>query len=86
MVIPKFGKKVGNGNGNSNYRNAVEPKKCGKKVSKFLLKDSRKTVNISVIFSKKNSVIYRAQQRCFAFLILYSKTFQDGHLLRRPPL
>ena len=26
-VIPKFGKKVGNGNGNSNYRNAVEPKK-----------------------------------------------------------
>ena len=41
-VIPKFGKKVGNGNGNSNYRNAVEPKKIGKKVSKFLLKDSRK--------------------------------------------
>ena len=42
-VIPKFGKKVGNGNGNSNYRNAVEPKKFGKKVSKFLLKDSKKT-------------------------------------------
>ena len=41
-VIPKFGKKVGNGNGNSNYRNAVEPKKSGKKVSKFLLKDSNK--------------------------------------------
>ena len=58
-VKPKFGKKVGNGNGNSNYRNAVEPKKCGKKDSKFLLKDSRKTVNISVIFSKFFSVIYR---------------------------
>ena len=42
-VIPKFGKKVSNGNGNSNYRNAVEPKKFGKKVSKFLLKDSKKT-------------------------------------------
>ena len=41
-VIPKFGKKVGNGNGNSNYRNAVEPKKCGKKDSKILLKDSKK--------------------------------------------
>ena len=41
-VIPKFGKKLGNGNGNSNYRNAVEPKKFGKKVSKFLLKDSKK--------------------------------------------
>ena len=53
-VIPKFGKKVGNGNGNSNYRNAVAPKKCGKKFSKFLLKDSRKTVNISVIISKKD--------------------------------
>ena len=41
-VIPKFGKKLGNGDGNSNYRNAVEPKKFGKKVSKFLLKDSNK--------------------------------------------
>ena len=35
-------KKVGNGNGNSNYRKAVEPKKFGKKISKFLLKDSGK--------------------------------------------
>ena len=58
-VIPKFGIKVGNGNGNSNYRNAVESEKIGKKVSKFLLKDSRKTVNIPVIFSKKIPVIYR---------------------------
>ena len=41
-VIPKFSKKVGDGNGNSNHRNAVEQKKIGKKVSKFLLKDSRK--------------------------------------------
>ena len=41
-VIPKFGKKLGNGNGNSNYRNAVEPKKFGKKFSKFSLKDSNK--------------------------------------------
>ena len=47
-VIPKFGKKLGNGNGNSNYRNAVEPKKIGKKVSKFLLKDSK---NIGNYFS-----------------------------------
>ena len=44
-VIPKFGKKLGNGNGNSNYRNAVEPKKIGKKVSNFLLKDSKKIGN-----------------------------------------
>ena len=44
-IIPKFGKKCGNGNGNSNYRNAVEPKKIGKKVSKFLLKDSKKIGN-----------------------------------------
>ena len=49
-VIPKFGKKLGNGNGNSNYRNAVEPKKIGKKVSNFLLKDSKKIGNY---FSKK---------------------------------
>ena len=41
-VIPKFGKKFGNGNGNGNYRKAVEPKKFGKIVSKFLLKDSSK--------------------------------------------
>ena len=34
-VIPKFGKKVGNGNGNSNYRNAVEPKNAVKKSVDF---------------------------------------------------
>ena len=49
-VIPKFGKKVGNGNGNSNYRNAVESEKIGKKVSKFLLKDSRKNGKYSSNF------------------------------------
>ena len=49
-VIPKFGKKVGNGNGNSNYRNAVESEKIGKKVSRFLLKDSRKNGKYSSNF------------------------------------
>ena len=42
-VKPKFGKKLGNGN--SNYRNAVEPTKIGRKVSHFLLKDSKKIGN-----------------------------------------
>ena len=49
-VIPKFGKKVGNGNVNSNYQNAVESEKIGKKVSKILLKDSRKNGKYTFFF------------------------------------
>ena len=52
-VIPKFGKKVGNGNCNSNYQNVVEPTKISEKV--FEIKKFKKSVLISIIYRQKNT-------------------------------